>query len=133
MKKSIGDCQRLQHMQDAIVKILKFTDGLSYEQFVSDERNCAAVTHCFTVLGEAANRVTGEFRASHSELPWTQVVGFRNVVVHEYFDVDYSVMWDTIQNDLKPLLDVLTPIVDALPTPPPLPKEIQELEGDFEA
>lgn len=107
-------------MWDAIAKILKFTDGISYEQFVADDRNCAAVAHYFTVLGEAANRVTAEFRANHSEVPWTHVVGLRNVVVHEYFDVDYSVMWDTIQHDLKPLLALLKPIVDALPAPPPL-------------
>lgn len=129
MKGEIGNCQRLQHMWDAIAKILKFTDGISYEQFVADDRNCAAVAHYFTVLGEAANRVTAEFRANHSEVPWTHVVGLRNVVVHEYFDVDYSVMWDTIQHDLKPLLALLKPIVDALPAPPPLPQELEELEG----
>jgi uncharacterized protein with HEPN domain len=78
---------------DSAQKILDYTLGLTLEQFTADSKTVDAVIRNFEIIGEAANRLPEEFREKHSEIDWHKIRGFRNRIVHDYFGIDYSIVW----------------------------------------
>ena len=65
----------------------------------------------FVEEGEASARISKEFRKAHSEIPWREMVGLRNRLIHEYFRVDFGAVWDTIHKDLPKLIEIIEPLV----------------------
>ncbi len=92
------------HMIDTANKAVGFVSGLSREDFDNNEQLRLAITHLLQIIGEAARRVSLEFRDAHPEIPWKAIVGMRSKVVHDYLNVDEDVVWDTVKNDLAPLV-----------------------------
>lgn len=92
------------HMVDTANKAIDFVTGLSREDFDNNEQLRLAVTHLLQIIGEAARRVSLDFRNIHPEIPWKAIVGMRSKVVHDYLNVDEDVVWDTVKNDLAPLV-----------------------------
>lgn len=92
------------HMVDTANKVITFVAGLSREDFDDNEQLRLAITHLLQVIGEAARRVSLDFRGAHPEIPWKAIVGMRSKVVHDYLNVDEDVVWDTVKNDLPPLI-----------------------------
>lgn len=101
MKKD--DTVYLLHILDAIDLITEYTKGMSENEFLSNSMAHDAVVRQIEIIGEAARNVSDEFQAKHPKLPWSKMTGIRNKIVHEYFNVNYSIVWDTIKDDL-PLL-----------------------------
>ncbi|BDG59752.1 hypothetical protein caldi_08420 [Caldinitratiruptor microaerophilus] len=66
-----------------------------------------AVVHCIQITGEAARNVSADFRQAHPEIPWADMIGMRNRVVHEYLGVDLDVVWSTVRTDLPRLVRVI--------------------------
>lgn len=87
----------------AIDHILSFTEGLDYEQFEENIVIKHAVLHNFTIIGEAVGKLPDSFKEKHADIPWREIKGFRNYVVHEYFGLDPSIIWQIIQADLAQL------------------------------
>ncbi len=85
---------------------------MTYEEFSSDTRTVDAVVRNFEVLGEAAGHVPVEVQASYPKLPWSKMRGMRNLLSHEYFGVNDSILWTTSTVELKPLLAQLQAILD---------------------
>ena len=77
--------------------------GLDREGFLGNVTARAAVLHELTVIGEGAARLSEDFRTRHPGVPWAKIVGFRNFVVHEYFGLDWQIVWHTA-TDLVPVL-----------------------------
>lgn len=98
----------IEHMIDTANKAMSFVAGLSREDFDNNEQLKLAVTHLLQIIGEAARRVSLDFRESHPEIPWKAIVGMRNKVVHDYLNVDEDIVWDTVKQDLTPLILKLT-------------------------
>lgn len=94
-------------MIDAIQSALRFAAGRSREDLNQDEMFRFALTRAVEILGEAANKVSLQGRAEADHLPWRQMVGMRNRVVHAYFDIDPDVLWATVTQDLPQLLPSL--------------------------
>lgn len=98
----------LEHIADAIERAIRYAGSLgSLVALEQDEQAQDAIVRTLSVIGEAANRihkVAPTFVAEHPELPWTQMRGIRNKVVHDYFDVAWDVVWDTVKQDLPALL-----------------------------
>lgn len=92
-------------------KIRKFTQGHTQASFETDEMLQSAVIREFQVLGEAARMVSDEEKARHEVIPWTVIRAMRNRLIHEYFDIRLDVLWDTVQDDIPPLLQMLEKIV----------------------
>ena len=90
----------LADIVDAADAIERFVEGVDYDDFVSDELRQSAVLQKLIVIGEAAARLSAEFRASHAHIEWADVVGFRNIAVHEYFAVNWSIVWVTAVEDV---------------------------------
>lgn len=101
----------LLDMLIACRKIMRFTTGLSWEDFEQNELVQSAVIREFQVLGEASRMVTEATQAQHPQVPWAVVRGMRNRLVHEYFDIRLDVIWETIEKDLPVLVSQLEPIV----------------------
>jgi len=102
-----NDYVYIGHMIDNANKAISFIAGLNRSDFDQDEQLRLAVTHLLQIVGEAARRVSVEFREAHPEIPWKAIVGMRSKVVHDYFSVDDDVIWDTIKNDLPDLVKEL--------------------------
>ncbi len=103
---------RVHDILAAIEKIQRFTAGIEFKVFENDEELLDAVVHNLTVIGEAANHVPAEVTARHGEIPWRQMIDLRNFSVHAYWNLRPSVIWDTIQNDLPPLIEPLRKILE---------------------
>lgn len=103
MREPLKDKERLLHMIAAIDRILRYTEGKSYEDLVNDDMMYYAVIKNIEIIGEAANMLTTEFQTTHPDTPWKMVKGMRNYIVHEYFQIDDVVVWDVVTNNLLPL------------------------------
>jgi len=97
----------LDDMMDAVGRIIAYTDGYDRARFVADTRTFDAVLRNLEVLGEAAAQVPTPFRIHHPEVPWRQIVGLRNVVIHRYFAVDPETVWTIVSVQLPSLLPQL--------------------------
>ena len=92
-------------------KALKFVEGIDQNAFEDNEIIQNAVMRPREVIGEASARISKEFRKAHSEIPWREMVGLRNRLIHEYFRIDFSAVWDTIHKDLPKLIEIIEPMV----------------------
>ena len=103
MREANKDNTRLEHIVQAIERIKRYTNGKRLDDLVEDDMMYYAVVKNMEIIGEASNLLTDDFKNVHSETPWKQITGMRNYIVHEYFQVDNTVIWDVIQNDLPQL------------------------------
>jgi uncharacterized protein with HEPN domain len=87
--------------------IEKYTEGMSFEDFSADRKTVDAVMRHLIVLGEAAARMPDHMCEDHPEIPWYEMRGMRNFVVHEYFNVNDKILWNTIKENLPPLIPPL--------------------------
>jgi uncharacterized protein with HEPN domain len=93
----------LDDILDSIEAIERFTVGVDEPRFVSDELIQSAVLQKLSIIGEAAGRLSEEARELRKEVPWKEIIGFRNIAVHAYFSVDWRIVFVTVTDDL-PLL-----------------------------
>jgi uncharacterized protein with HEPN domain len=98
---------RIRDILDAIAEIQKFTRGMDFETFKNDDKSIRAVEMNFIIIGEAANQISEEIEEKYPTIPWSLMRAMRNRIVHVYFKIDEKLMWDTIQNDLPPLIPEL--------------------------
>lgn len=103
---------RLRHMLDYSRKAVAMIEGRAREDLNRDEMLCLALTRLVEVVGEAAARVSRPGQERHALIPWAQIVGLRNRLVHGYDAVDLDILWDIVQQDLPPLIGALQEIVE---------------------
>lgn len=92
---------------DSINKILNYTAGMTLAEFMVSDEKQDAVLRRILVIGEATKRLSSEFRQRYPEIPWKEIAGTRDIIVHDYNRVDAERIWDVIQNDLPSLLRTL--------------------------
>lgn len=105
------DQQSIQDIWNAAQEILNFTVGINYESLEADRRTQAAVLYEIIIIGEAANRLSPEFRAQHPTVPWKDIIGMRNILAHQYDKVDTEVVWDVIHKDIPELMTLIQPLL----------------------
>ncbi len=93
----------LNDILESIIDIKDFTKGMSLKDFSQDRKTVKAVIRCIETIGEATNKIPGNIRNKYTEIPWNEIIGMRNKLIHEYFGVDIDVVWQTIYEDLLPL------------------------------
>jgi uncharacterized protein with HEPN domain len=106
--------QRLQDILEMSAEIHIFTAGMSFAEFEQDAKTVKAVLYNLAIIGEAVNQLLPEVEFLYPEIPWIDIRGIRNVIIHEYFRVDLSIIWETIQTDLPPLVRQLQELVERL-------------------
>lgn len=88
---------------ESITDIREFTSGIAYEQFVRDKKTLKAVIKSIEVIGEASSNIPDEIRQKYPGIPWKELIGMRNRLIHEYAGVDNDIVWQSINEDLLPL------------------------------
>jgi uncharacterized protein with HEPN domain len=84
-------------------RILLYTNDLTFDTFIKDNKTIDAVIRNFEIIGEAANRLPEDFKEKNSQIDWYRIIGFRNRIVHDYMGIDYSIVWE-IKNSYLPIL-----------------------------
>jgi len=98
---------RVADIASAAERAMAYVRGLTFEQFVADPRTVDAVSYAIVIIGEASKAIPEDVAVAAPEIPWADVRGMRNKVAHEYFGVDVQVLWNTVRDDLPPLLPAL--------------------------
>ncbi len=98
------DSIRLRHMLDAAKEALSFVSGKSRTDLENNRMLVLALVKDIEIIGEAASRVSEEFKASYPQIPWQEIIGMRNRLIHVYFDVDLDVLWSTVTKNLPQLV-----------------------------
>lgn len=106
---SPDDRWRIGHMIEAAEQALAFVHERQREDLDADPMLRLALTRAIEIVGEAATQVSDEGRAELPAIPWPQVVGMRNRLVHAYFDVNLNILWDTVHLALPSLIEKLKP------------------------
>ncbi len=99
------------HMLDAAQRIRRKVRGVTRPAFDADDTLQLALTHLIQVVGAAASRTSAVFREAHPEVPWAQIIGMRNRIVHDYEDVNLDVVWRVVTEDVEALVAALDHIV----------------------
>jgi uncharacterized protein with HEPN domain len=102
----------LEDMLESAKKIKRYTKDLDFKTFLSDDKSIDAVVRNFGIIGEAANRFDPEFRDNTPEIEWNRIRGFRNRIVHDYFGIDYEIVWTIIESYIDELIDWLETIIE---------------------
>jgi uncharacterized protein with HEPN domain len=106
--------QRLQDILEISTEIEIFTAGMSFAEFAKDTKTVKAVLYNLAIIGEAVSQLLPEIEFLYPEIPWIDIRAIRNVIIHEYFRVDLSIIWETIQTDLPPLVRQLRELIECL-------------------
>ncbi len=89
------------------------TKGMNYEEFKNSEWDISAVVRNLEVIGEAVANLSDEFKEEHSEVEWRDIKGFRNIAIHQYWNVDKEIVWEIIQDELDPLQQKVEEILES--------------------
>ena len=98
------DWNFLNDIREAIQRILTYTAGLTYQQFMEDIKTQDAVVRNLEIIGEAAKNLSANLRKSHSGVPWKDLMGMRDKMIHHYFGVNYEIVWTIAKEELAGLL-----------------------------
>jgi len=111
------DAAYLWDMVEAGERIASYTQGLTVELYLRDQKTCDAVERNLEVIGEAWRRLSDDFKQAHSEIPWRKIIGLRNILVHDYERVDDKEIWAVATMHVPDFITKLKPLI------PPLPPE----------
>jgi len=102
-------------MANAIYRIQEFTANLTYDAYLDSVLIQSAVERQLEILGEAARRLSDEFRQVHPEIDWRRIIGLRNILIHRYDEIRQQTIWATVVSELEPLLAQLENLLSSLP------------------
>ncbi|MDR1679638.1 MAG: DUF86 domain-containing protein [Prevotellaceae bacterium] len=110
MREQVRNKSRLEHILESIDNIFEFTKDMTFDEYVADKKGKFAVVKNLEIIGEAAYKLTKEFREKYPEIDWQAIIGMRHVLVHGYYQVEDSIAWEVIQKDMQPLKEQIQAI-----------------------
>jgi uncharacterized protein with HEPN domain len=114
MRGKFGDKVRLNHILEAIIEIESYLNDADFETFMENSMMRFACIKQMEIIGEASNHISEEVKNRFSDIEWSQIVGMRNVFVHEYFGVDTRLVWEIIKNDLPEFKSKVISIIETI-------------------
>ena len=107
-----GDWEWAGDIAEAIRRIRFYTKGFTYPKFWGDTKTQDAVVRNLEIIGEAAKNISGEFKRNHGNIDWKQVAGMRDKLIHEYFGVNWEIVWDVVKLKLPELQRQIEELVE---------------------
>ena len=104
----------LNDIRNAIISIEKFIENMNFNQFKNDDKTSSAVIRKFEIIGEATKNIPEAVREQHSQVPWKDMAGMRDKLIHSYSEVDLKLVWMTIQQRLPELKSTVEKILDEM-------------------
>jgi uncharacterized protein with HEPN domain len=111
MSRNRREKEYLADMVEAMQRIMDYTLELTYEEFLADRKTQDAVLRNLQVMGEAVKKLSAPVKQAHPHLPWKEMAGMRDKVVHDYFGINYDIVWSIAKRELPVLLPSLTAIL----------------------
>lgn len=102
----------LNDIFDAIEKVERFTQGMDFAQFAADDKTVFAVVRSLEIIGEATKKVPKPIRNRYPSIPWQEMAGIRDKLIHEYFGVKLEAVWKTVQQDLPDLKPLIAQMIE---------------------
>ncbi|TET61761.1 MAG: DUF86 domain-containing protein [Promethearchaeota archaeon] len=102
----------LKDIIEAMNKIVDFVEGIILEEFQKDDKTSSAVIRKFEIIGEATKNITDNIRKKYSKIPWKEMAGMRDRLIHSYFGIDYKLVWATIKNSIPEVKELLKKILE---------------------
>jgi len=112
MKPPLSDELRVRHVLDAIKEVESYLINVSVDEFLSNSEKRFATIKQIEIIGEACARISPSIKDKYPDIEWKNIVGFRNISIHEYFGVNFQIVWQIAQNDLPTLKRQFTAILD---------------------
>ncbi len=103
MREKIRDKERLNHIIESIDNIFDFTANMRFEDFAANKMVKFAVIKNLEIIGEASNLLTVNLRNDNANIEWNLIIGLRHILVHDYYQISDSILWNTISEDLQAL------------------------------
>ncbi|MDO6432749.1 DUF86 domain-containing protein [Flavitalea sp. BT771] len=114
MKPPLSDELRVRHVLDAIKEIESYLQNVSLNDFLANSEKRFATIKQLEIIGEACVRITPTIKEKYPEIEWNNIIGFRNISIHEYFGVNFQIVWQITQNDLPVLKQQFSKILVGL-------------------
>lgn len=106
-----SDRVRLRHMLDTAHEVVVFVAGETRESLDHDLKLVRALCMCIGIIGEAASNLSDELREQNPQIPWRQIIGMRNFLIHAYFSLDLDILWATATQSIPPLITELQHLI----------------------
>lgn len=102
----------LHHILDECNYLIREYQNNTFEDFLGNERLIRAVTRSLEIIGEASNKISPDLKIKYPFIPWREMSDFRNKIIHNYFGIDYEIVWDSIKTDIPPLKEWIIILID---------------------
>jgi len=114
MRPTLNDELRVRHVLDAIAEVESYIKDISLDSFLANSEKRFACIKQLEIIGEACTRITPDIKQKFQEVEWKNIIGFRNISIHEYFGVNFRLVWQIAQNDLPVLKEQFSTILNQL-------------------
>lgn len=101
----------LKHIRDECRYLIEASEGINCEKFFDDKTLQRAFVRSLEIIGEATKKISDEFKQKYPDVGWREMAGMRDVLIHDYFGINYNIVWDVVVNHIPPLLNEIKEII----------------------
>jgi uncharacterized protein with HEPN domain len=106
-----SDSELLADTKEAVIRVNDYIENLSYEQFLEDKKTQDAVVRNLEIIGEAAKNISEELKTSYPQIPWKDLAGVRDKLIHHYFGVNFDIVWNIVKQELPQVFSQIEEIL----------------------